>query len=67
MEVLKIQGQVQLINSVHWLLQEDFLERQQTVQHFTNLDCVGEWPDGIRQQPGVYKKATKDSKYVSAV
>lgn len=27
-----------------------FLERQQSVLHFTNLDCVGEWPDGRRQE-----------------
>lgn len=33
-----------------WLQRDIFLERQQSVLHFTNLDCVGEWPDGRRQE-----------------
>lgn len=60
-EVTEIKRPVQLNYSVPWLLQENFLERQHLVQHFTNLDCVGEWPDGRRQQTGVCNKAGKDS------
>lgn len=41
------------------LLQEIFLERQRSVLHFTNVDCVGEWPDGRRQPPGFCKKKKK--------
>lgn len=33
-----------------------FLERLQSVLCFTDLDCVGEWPDGRIQQHGVWKK-----------
>lgn len=42
-----------------------FWKANSQCSYFTNLDCVGEWPDGRRQQPGVCRKAVKDSKYVT--
>lgn len=49
-QVTGIPGPAQPGYSTAWLQQDIFLERQQSVLHFTNLDCVGEWPDGRRQE-----------------
>lgn len=56
-----------LTEQQHSLAAENFLEIEHSVKHFTNLDHVGEWPDGIRRQPGVCKKPMKDPKNVTVV